>query len=157
MNTTKLLAKHFKEVYFGGNWTCSNLKELLQDLSIEEVNYQIKDTNSILCLSYHIHYFVQVQTKFLQGLEFTASDKLSFIHLEIKDENNWEAYKNSLWKEAFIFISLLEKLDDSILNDDFIAPQYGNYFRNINGQIEHTHYHLGQIALLKKLIRSQLI
>ncbi|HAI83731.1 MAG TPA: DUF1572 domain-containing protein, partial [Chitinophagaceae bacterium] len=30
----------------------------------------------------------------------------------------------------------------------------GTYYRNILGLIEHTHYHLGQIALIKKIIRN---
>ena len=30
--------------------------------------------------------------------------------------------------------------------------KYGNYFRNLTGIIEHLHYHLGQIVLIKKLI-----
>ena len=51
MSTTKLLAKHFKEVYFGGNWTCSNLKETLDDISVDEANFKIADFNTILFLS----------------------------------------------------------------------------------------------------------
>lgn len=156
MSTTKLLAKHFNEVYFGGNWTCSNLKETLEDITIDEANFKIADFNTILCLSYHIHYFVVVQTTFLKGLEVKASDKLSFNHHEINDEIEWQLYKNKLWKEAAEFIQLLEQLEDDVLLEDFIAPQYGNYFRNINGLIEHSHYHLGQINLIKKLARIQL-
>jgi hypothetical protein len=155
MSTTKLLAKHFKEVYFGGNWTSSNLKETLDDITVDEANFKIADFNTILCLSYHIHYFVVVQTTFLKGLEVKASDKLSFNHPEINDEIEWQEYKNKLLNEAAELIQLLEKLDDDILLFDFIAPQYGNYFRNINGLIEHTHYHLGQINLIKKLARIQ--
>jgi len=33
--------------------------------------------------------------------------------------------------------------------------KYGNYFRNIVGVIEHIHYHLGQIVLIKKILVSQ--
>jgi len=155
MSTTKLLAKHFKEVYFGGNWTCSNLKETLEDITIEEANFKLADFNSILCLSYHIHYFLVVQTTFLKGLEVIASDYLSFNHPEKNEENEWQLYKNKLWKEAEEFIQLLDQLEDDVLLEDFIDPQYGNYFRNINGLIEHSHYHLGQINLIKKLARIQ--
>ena len=37
---------------------------------------------------------------------------------------------------------------------DFVIPKYGTYARNIHGMIEHAHYHLGQIALIKKMIQS---
>jgi hypothetical protein len=31
-----------------------------------------------------------------------------------------------------------------------VEEKYGSVLRNIMGVIEHTHYHLGQIVLLKK-------
>jgi hypothetical protein len=40
------------------------------------------------------------------------------------------------------------------LNDFFALEKYGTYQRNFHGLIEHTHYHLGQIAILKKLVRT---
>jgi hypothetical protein len=33
---------------------------------------------------------------------------------------------------------------------DFDDGKYGTVLRNILGLIEHTHYHLGQIVILKK-------
>ena len=38
--------------------------------------------------------------------------------------------------------------------EPFGDGKYGDYFRNIQGVIEHAHYHLGQIVLVKKLIRQ---
>lgn len=33
MNLTTQLAKHLRDVHFGGNWTTSNLKDNLADIS----------------------------------------------------------------------------------------------------------------------------
>ena len=38
------------------------------------------------------------------------------------------------------------------LNIDFVDEKYGTYSRNINGILEHSYYHLGQIVLIKKLV-----
>jgi hypothetical protein len=46
---------------------------------------------------------------------------------------------------------LLEEMPESQLWEDFVLPKYGITFRNLLGLFEHAHYHLGQIALLKKL------
>jgi hypothetical protein len=46
-------------------------------------------------------------------------------------------------------------LPESKLAETFSDEKYGNYYRNIHGIIEHTHYHLGQIVLIKKIL-SQL-
>ncbi|MFY8021411.1 MAG: DUF1572 domain-containing protein [Bacteroidia bacterium] len=154
MNTFQHLAKQFKEVYFGGNWTCVNLKDSISDLSIEEANQKVADFNTIFCLCYHIHYYVKVQMAYLNGIPVHASDEMSFKHPEINDEQSWKSFKEEVFKEAADYIACLAAIEESKVNLSFIAEQYGTYFRNINGLIEHTHYHLGQIVLLKKWIRS---
>jgi hypothetical protein len=41
MNLTSQIAKFFREVYFGGNWTSSNLKDNLAGLSWEQATTQL--------------------------------------------------------------------------------------------------------------------
>lgn len=153
MNTTKQIAKQFREVYFGGNWTYSNLKENLQGLTSEQANKQIDSINSIATLVYHMHYYVRTVTKVLKGEPLNASDKLSFDHPDFNSQKEWDEFLESVWKEAEEFATLIEKLPDSILSENIADPKYGIYYRNLHGIIEHTHYHLGQIAVLRKLIK----
>ena len=40
------------------------------------------------------------------------------------------------------------------LDENFVDEKYGNYTRNIDGMIEHSYYHLGQISLIKKIINA---
>ena len=49
---------------------------------------------------------------------------------------------------------LIKQLPDEKLQEDFVDKKYGSYYRNIHGIIEHTHYHLGQIGMLKKIIQK---
>lgn len=51
------------------------------------------------------------------------------------------------------FATDLERFPENKLWDDFSEGKYGNYFRNIQGIIEHTHYHLGQIVFIKNTFR----
>ncbi|MGE0931575.1 DUF1572 family protein [Peijinzhouia sedimentorum] len=44
----------------------------------------------------------------------------------------------------------VEKMDDDLLRQTFVKEEYGSYLRNIEAQIEHSYYHLGQISLIKK-------
>ena len=46
----------------------------------------------------------------------------------------------------------MEQLPETMLWETFADEKYGNYYRNIHGIIEHTHYHLGQIVLIKKIV-----
>ncbi|MBP9187420.1 MAG: DUF1572 family protein, partial [Bacteroidia bacterium] len=53
------------------------------------------------------------------------------------------------------FINHVEKMDDKLLNQPFVKEEYGSYLRNIEAQIEHSYYHLGQVCLIKKLIQQK--
>ncbi|WP_410222367.1 DUF1572 domain-containing protein [Pedobacter sp.] len=153
----KQIAKHFNDVHFGGNWTTVNLKDLLADVTWQEATTQLYQLNTIAVLVFHINYYVSAVLKVLQGKTLNASDKYSFDLEPIVNEEQWQALVNKALKEAALFSYELEKLAEEQLLTDFTDAKYGNYYRNISGIIEHTHYHLGQIALIKKIIREQQI
>lgn len=56
------------------------------------------------------------------------------------------------WTDAENFAHLIEQMPESKLWEDFADNKYGNYCRNIHGIIEHIHYHLGQIVLIRKML-----
>jgi hypothetical protein len=47
----------------------------------------------------------------------------------------------------------IQSLNEEQLFGVFEKEAYGTYFRNITGVTEHSHYHLGQIFFLKKLLK----
>lgn len=152
MKTTELIAKNLHQVYFGGNWTASNLQTHLKDVTLEMATKKVNGLNTILALSFHIHYYLKGTMDVLKGGELTIRDKFSFNHPIIKSEADWQKFQNNMWLEAKEFISLIEKLDDSILETFLAEEKYGTYYRNLSGIIEHTHYHLGQMVIIKKLV-----
>ncbi|WP_162127434.1 DUF1572 domain-containing protein [Flavobacterium phycosphaerae] len=153
MTVTAQLSKNLRDVHFGGNWTCSNLKEQLADVTWQEATKQVYSCNSIATLTFHVNYFVCAAMKVLQGGPLDAHDKFSFDHPPILCQKDWETFLEKIWNNAEIFAQLIKQLDDSNLSEHFTDEKYGSYYRNISGIIEHMHYHLGQIAILKKIIR----
>ncbi len=154
MNTTAQIAKHFREVYYGGNWTWVNLKETLKDITWEEATTKVNDFNTIAVLVYHISYYVSVQLKVLKGQPLEGTDKDSFNGPVIQSATDWDALLDKIWQEADEYALLVEQLPESRLGEFFVMEKYGNWLRNLLGLIEHTHYHLGQIVLLKKILRQ---
>jgi hypothetical protein len=155
MNTPKQIAKHFREVHFGGNWTFVNLKDTLSDVTWLEATTKYQDFNTIATLLFHINYYVNPVAKVLQGEPLNASDKFSFDCPRITSQEEWENLVQKALDEAERFALEIEKLVESKLFEVFSEEKYGNYFRNLFGIIEHIHYHLGQIALIKKMIRQK--
>ncbi len=155
MTNTQQIAKHFREVHFGGNWTCSNLKVHLSEVTWEQATTKLHALNTIATLTFHINYYVAAILKVLQGGELNSSDKLSFEHPPINNQSDWEELVNKLWADAELFADLLEQMSDEKLWELFVNEKYGIYYRNLLGLNEHTHYHLGQIVLIKKLILLQ--
>jgi hypothetical protein len=155
MNTTQQLAKHCRDVHFGGNWTFVNLKDTLADITWQEATTQYQDSNTIATLLFHINYYINPVARVLQGEPLNASDKFSFDCPTITSQEEWEHLIQKALDEAEQFAKEIEKLEESKLFEVFSEEKYGNYFRNLLGIIEHTHYHLGQIALIKKMIRHK--
>ena len=157
MNFSRQIAKHFREIFFGGNWTASCLKDHLSDVSWQESTAKPDSLNSIASLVYHIHYFPSAAMKVLQGEVLDANDELSFNHPPVELADDWQKFLESIWREGEKFAALVEKLPEEKLGEIFSQEKYGNYYRNIHGIIEHAYYHLGQIVLIKKLIRARIL
>ena len=145
------IATHFKQLFFGGNWTSVDFTTTLKDVDWVMATTKVKDLNTIARLVFHVDYYIDVTIKVLEGGLLDAHDKFSFDCPEITSELDWESLKNKLFSDAESYVSLVEQLPDSKLSEVFCLEKYGNYYRNIHGLIEHSHYHLGQIVILKKM------
>lgn len=154
MSITKQLAKHLREIHFGNNWTESNLKDNLSDLTWQQATQQVEGINSIATLTYHSTYFVTALLNALEGKPLNSKDVESFKLPKIQSQKDWEQLLAKAWQNAENAAYLIEQLPESKLLEDFVDSKYGNYYSNISGIIEHLHYHLGQIVLIKKSLKQ---
>lgn len=154
MTITQQLAKHLRDVHFGGNWTSVNLRDTVKDVTWQQATAKVYTFNTIAALVFHTHYYIAAVLKVLQGGELDAHDKFSYDVPSIQSPEDWENLLSTVWKDAELFATLIETLEDSMLDEYLANEKYGNYFRNLSGIIEHTHYHLGQIVLIKKILQA---
>lgn len=155
MNTAAAIAQHFRDVHFGGNWTCVSARDTLADVTMEEAMHQRGGFNTIAALTFHINYFVAAVLKVLEGGPLDAHNRYCFAHPPIESEADWQRLREKVFLDAERFATLVEQLPDDRLHTDMADPKYGTWYRNLHGIIEHTHYHLGQIVILKKLLRPR--
>jgi len=157
MHLIKQIAKQFRDVYFGGNWTTVSLKENLEGLSWQQATTKVYSFNTIASLLYHMNYYIIEILKVMAGGPLEGSDKYSFDHPPILRKEDWEKLLETIWTDAEKFAGMIEQLPEHTLWETFANGQYGNYYRNIQGVTEHVHYHLGQIVLIKKILQADKI
>lgn len=152
MSLNQQIAKHFTDVFFGGNWTTSNLRENLHDVTWEQATTKIHSFHTIAELVYHINYYVSAVIQVLDGGTLDAKDAYSFDVPEISSQAQWNSLQEKTWEDARTFARLIEQMPESQFWETMVDDKYGSYCRNLLGIIEHCHYHLGQIVMLKQLI-----
>jgi hypothetical protein len=152
MGFTKQLANHLRAVHFGVNWTESCMREHVKDITWEQATTSVYGLNTIATLTCHATYYVTALLEVLEGKPLNANEKSSFNVPMIRSQHEWEQVLEKAWLNAEKAAQLLEQLPDSILLTDFAVGKQGNYYHHIQGNIEHMHYHLGQIVLVKKLL-----
>ncbi|MET3034795.1 DUF1572 domain-containing protein [Chryseobacterium sp. NRRL B-14859] len=155
MSSVLQLSKRFREVLLDGRWIANtNFKDQLSDIAWEDAVTRIGSLNTIAMLAFHIDYYIAGLVHVFEGGNLEIRDQFSFDLPPIESQEQWEALLNKLWKDSERFAVLLEQMPDSRLDEVFVDEKYGTYQRNIDGMMEHSYYHLGQITLIKKLLKN---
>lgn len=153
MENPTQLANRFREVILNGTWIANtNFKDQLGQVTWEQATTKIGSLNTIALLTFHINYYVAGVLKVLEGGGLDIRDKYSFDLPPISSAEDWERLKNDLFTNAEKFASQVERMSEEKLEAGFVDEKYGTYRRNIEGMIEHSYYHLGQVSLLRKLL-----
>jgi len=150
------LSNRLREVLLNGQWIAhTNFKAEITGITWEEATQQIGNLNTIARLTFHVCYYLKGLVHVFEGGSLDIKDKYSFDMPEIKSASDWNELVNDFLLTSAQFISHVESMDDTVLHGPFVREEYGTYLRNIEAQIEHGYYHLGQIALIKKLIQER--
>ncbi|KGO89294.1 hypothetical protein [Flavobacterium suncheonense] len=156
MTNQSSLANRFREVILNGIWIANtNFRRELNTLNWEIATTKLQNLNTIATLAQHIHYYIKGVKNVLLGGHLEISDKYSFDFPEMNSQKEWETFLTAFWNDAEEFATLIEKMPEKKLSENFVDEKYGSYSRNIDAMIEHSYYHLGQIVILKKILGNQ--
>lgn len=155
MSKTKEIADRFREVILNGKWIANtNYQDLLAEVSWEEAITKVESLNTIAALTFHITYYIKGVLQVLEGGDLDIRDQYSFDAPVISSENDWKTLQEDMFSSAQRFAELVEKLSDEKLDDVFVDAKYGTYSRNLEAMIEHSYYHMGQVSLIRKMIKE---
>ncbi len=101
---------------------------------------------------YHIHYYISGVIKVLEGGTLDINDKYAFDCPPIICKVDWDKLLDKMFSDADKFSKLIEKLLEAKMWETFTDDKCGNYYRNLHGIVEHSHYHLGQMVVIKKIL-----
>ena len=125
MNLPQHLARHFREAYYGKNWTWVHLKEHLDTVTWQQATLKFQSLNTIAALANHINYYVLSQIKVLEGKPLDSKDEYSWDHPPIHSREDWDNFCNQIYKDAEYLGSLIEALPEERLWEIFVDQKYG--------------------------------
>jgi uncharacterized damage-inducible protein DinB len=144
------IIENLDTVFRGDAWHGPSIMEMINSLPSEKVAQ--KQSFSSQTISQHIFHLLAWRSFVIEKLNEN-------IHYSLEtDEQNWgseedikpENFKNlvqNLKKKHEELIVRLEKYDDALLEVN-VPGEYYNYYKLLNGLIQHDTYHLGMIWVL---------
>lgn len=154
MKLTSLIAQHLIEVHEGNNWTDVNLADTLKDVSAEEATTLTQASpNTIASLLHHITFWNRLMIKRMQGIDVFVDEKNGYNVPPVQTEEDWQQLQIDNNLSAHELAAAIAAFDESLLPESLIFGKSSAY-KNLQGTVEHVHYHLGQMVILKKLIKA---
>jgi len=154
MALSQQIANQIREVLLNGTWVATNYKVQLSDVTWQQATTKVADLNTIADITFHIDYYLAGLIQVFKGGTLDIRDKYSFDAPPITSAKDWDESKQKLFNDAETLARLVEHMDDATIMGPFVEPKYGNNNISIQATIEHSYYHLGQIVLIKKLLKD---
>lgn len=155
MSFTTAIAQHITEAYEGNNWSDVSVASVLEDISPEEATTGTEASpNTIAMLLYHMAFFNNAICERLKGGEPVIGDANGFDMPEIHTEIEWQQLVSNAFLSAKNLAIAIAAFPEEQLFDSKPAGR-DTYYKKLHGVIEHNYYHLGQIQILKGLIKHR--
>jgi uncharacterized damage-inducible protein DinB len=150
MSEVKRIASQLRRAYEGQAWHGPSLREILDGVTAEQAARKpLNQAHSIWEITLHI-----------SAWEGAALKRIEGEYVEEPDEGDWPAVEDAsdaAWREALATLEskhmklrdAVARLEDERLNEPLAEGKPSSYF-TLHGVIQHTLYHAGQIALLKR-------
>jgi hypothetical protein len=147
------ISGQLQAAFAGDPWHGPPLRDLVQDVSADQaLRRPLPSAHSIWELVVHIDLYVNAAFEALQqGIPMpkwfgTEADWPEITH---RTADNWKRVRDLLFQNAERLANAIEQCADARLWDKVPGREYDFYFL-LHGVVQHSLYHGGQIALLKK-------
>ncbi len=154
MDIHQMIATHLQEAFEGNNWSDVNVKDTLHGITFAEATTVTPASpNTIATLLYHMTFYNKAICERLMGNEPAINEANGFDAPPLTGEQSWLQLKNEAFIAAGRLVDCIRNFPDKRLTEEN-PPGKGTFYKKLHGVIEHNYYHLGQIVILKNLVRN---
>jgi uncharacterized damage-inducible protein DinB len=150
MSEIKRIGDQLRRAYEGGAWHGPSVKELLSDVTAEQAAARpFAGAHSIWEIVLHISAWEDGVRRRLSGDRAELSTEEDWPPVSDTSEAAWRRTLETLEANHLRLREALKGLDDARLNEPIVEGM-SSVYGTLHGVIQHSLYHAGQIALLKR-------
>jgi uncharacterized damage-inducible protein DinB len=155
MGEVERIVDQLNRAFSGNAWHGPAVLETLEGVTAKQAAaHPIDDAHSIWELALHIEAWTTAGRRRLQADRAQLSDAENFPPASGTGEVAWKQVQESLKQAHDELAAAILQLDDSRLDQPIIDGMSSVYV-TLHGVIQHSLYHAGQIAILKKAISER--
>ena len=152
------IRNQFERAFDGDAWHGPSVLSLLDGVTAEQAAaHPIPGAHSIWELTLHIAAWEDACRRRLEGDPAQLTDDENFPPVNDRNEAAWENTKRRLIDAHRRLLDTLATIDDSRLDQPIMQSSeipFSSTYVTLHGGVQHSLYHAGQIAILKKAIES---
>ncbi len=157
MNTECMrIADQLRRAFEGNAWHGPSLRELLADASAEGAEaHPVATAHSIWELVSHIEVWTRAAAEAVQGVPMPRIVGTAEDWPPVTDSSAaaWATASGNMFRSGEQLSQAIEQFGDARLNETVPGRQYDFYYL-FHGVVQHSLYHAGQIALLKRALTA---
>ena len=158
MTETERIRDQFQRAFDGQAWHGPSVLSLLDGVSAEQAAaHPIPGAHSIWELTLHIAAWEDACRRRLEGDPAQLTDDENFPRVSDTSDGAWESVKTKLIDVHRRLLDVIATTDDSRLDQpimDSAEIPFSSAYVTLHGGVQHSLYHAGQIAILKKAIEG---
>lgn len=146
------IADQLRRAFQGEAWHGPSLKELLTDVTAEHAEaHPLAGGHSIWELVLHITVWTQAAFQATKGVPMPkiVGTPEDWPRVSGSSAQAWDKAVNRMFETGEHLSCAIEQFDDHRLSETVPGRQYDFYYF-FHGNVQHSLYHAGQIAILKK-------
>lgn len=153
MKENKRLSKLLKDHFNGDPWIDVQLLDSLKGLTAKEAARNINGLNSVWEIVQHMTCWRETLLQRIEGRHVPAPAHNYFFPLKDTSAAAWTAAIKQLKASQEALLDYLSNDNIAVIDE---APPGSNYSRYelLQGVLQHDAYHLGQIVLIRKMLKQ---